>query len=149
MSSVDMTITASEQAGSGAATQRLLRWWRPMLGLALPLSLAVAWELAVRAGWSNGRLVPPPSVIGHTLWELAGSGERLWLHTRATLLRVVAGFGLGVAAGTLFGALAGYSALTRSLIDPTLQALLAPFPRSPGCRCSFYGSAFLRPPRSP
>jgi sulfonate transport system permease protein len=35
------------------------------------------------------------------------------------------GFGLGVAAGTLLGAIAGYSALTRTLVDPTLQALRA------------------------
>lgn len=48
---VDMTINSLRTAaGSGAATQRLLRWWRPMLGLALPLSPVVAWELAVRAG---------------------------------------------------------------------------------------------------
>jgi sulfonate transport system permease protein len=125
MSSVDMTISVAGKAEAAeAGTQRRSRLWRPLLGLALPLVLAVAWEIAVRLGWSDGRLVPPPSVIGATLWELARTGE-LWLHTRATLLRVAAGFGLGVAAGTLFGAIAGYSALTRTLIDPTLQALRA------------------------
>ena len=30
------------------------------LGLLLPVALAVVWEMAVRFGWSNGRLVPPP-----------------------------------------------------------------------------------------
>jgi sulfonate transport system permease protein len=126
MSSVDMTISAGAKAddAEGASPQFWLRWWRPLLGLALPLTLAFAWEIAVRLGWSDGRLVPPPSVIGQNLWELARTGE-LWQHTRATLLRVVAGFGLGVAAGTLLGAIAGYSALTRTLVDPTLQALRA------------------------
>ena len=46
-------------------------------------------------------------------------------HAAATLSRVAAGFGLGVVAGTLLGAIAGYSALARRLLDPTLQALRA------------------------
>lgn len=126
MSILDMTISAARGSGQddSAIPQRRARYWRPLLGLALPVALAIAWEVAVRLGWSDGRLVPPPSVIGSTLWELAASGE-LWQHTRATLVRVAAGFGLGVAAGTLLGAIAGYSALTRTLIDPTLQALRA------------------------
>jgi sulfonate transport system permease protein len=123
MSLLDMTISAAGNT-TEVTPQRGSRLWRPLLGLALPLALAIAWEIAVRLGCSDGRLVPPPSVIGQNLWELARTGE-LWLHTRATLLRVAAGFGIGVAAGTLFGAIAGYSALTRSLIDPTLQALRA------------------------
>jgi len=78
----------------------------------------------VRAGFSNGRLMPPPSIILQTLYDLAQSGE-LWRHSVATVLRVAVGFGIGVVAGTLLGALAGYSALTRRLLDPTLQALRA------------------------
>ena len=126
MSSFEMTVSTAPHADEAVPTARplWLRLWRPALGLALPLALAAAWEFAVRMGWSDGRLVPPPSVIGATLWELARTGE-LWTHTKATLLRVVLGFGLGVAAGTLLGAIAGYSALTRSLVDPTLQALRA------------------------
>ena len=122
MSSFEMTISAASDADESAPKRS--RSWLPLLGLVLPVALAVAWEIAVRIGWSDGRLVPPPSVIGTTLWELAVSGE-LWQHTRATLLRVAAGFGLGVVAGTLLGAISGYSALTRRLLDPTLQALRA------------------------
>jgi sulfonate transport system permease protein len=40
-----------------------------------------------------------------------------------TTQRVAAGFAIGVFAGTLIGAIAGYSALTRRMLDPTLQAL--------------------------
>ena len=75
-------------------------------------------------GFSNGRLVPPPSVVWNTLVELARTGE-LWIHVRATVGRVAAGFALGVIAGTLLGAVSGYSALSRRLLDPTLQALRA------------------------
>ncbi len=94
------------------------------LGLALPVGVAVLWEIAVRAGLSDGRLVPPPSRIFAEFSELARAGE-LQRHVVATLLRVAVGFGLGTVAGTLLGALAGYSALARRLLDPTLQGLRA------------------------
>jgi sulfonate transport system permease protein len=95
-----------------------------VLRLALPVGLALLWELAVRAGWSDGRLVPPPSRVFDTFADLWRSGE-LTRHVVATVMRVGAGFGLGVAAATLLGAVVGYSALGRSLLDPTLQALRA------------------------
>jgi sulfonate transport system permease protein len=103
---------------------RLARFARPGLGLLLPVVLAIGWELAVHFGFSNGRLVPPPSRIFATIVELAESGE-LARHIAATLSRVFAGFGLGVVAGTLLGAISGYWSLARRLLDPTVQALRA------------------------
>jgi len=107
-----------------AATAPWVRMLRPALGLLLPVGLAAAWEIAVRAGLSDGRLVPPPSRIFQEFEELARTGE-LYRHFMATLLRMIVGFGLGTLSGTLLGALAGYSSLTRRLIDPTLQGLRA------------------------
>ncbi len=102
----------------------LRRWVRPALGLLLPVGLALAWEIIVWRGWSNGRLVPPPSKVFATIMELANSGE-LARHITATLTRVAAGFGLGVIAGTTLGAVSGYWGLARRLLDPTVQALRA------------------------
>jgi sulfonate transport system permease protein len=96
----------------------------PALGLLLPALAAIGWELAVRLGWSTGRLVPPPSVIYETFVQLAHGGE-LQRHALATLTRVAAGFGAGVVAGTIAGAVTGYSSLLSRLLDPTLQALRA------------------------
>jgi sulfonate transport system permease protein len=125
MSVVHVTVTAEHQVPTRAhAADRLQRWARPALGLLLPVGAAALWELAVRAGLSDGRLVPPPTRIFDTLLDLAQTGE-LQRHTVATVLRVAAGFGLGVGAGTLLGAIAGYSGLARRLVDPTLQALRA------------------------
>ena len=107
------------QAAPKPGSARILR---PALGLLLPVALAVFWEIAVRMGLSNGRLVPPPSVIWNTFADLAATGE-LAQHAFATLWRVAWGFVFGVAAGTIFGAIVGYSALTHRLVDPTLQAL--------------------------
>jgi sulfonate transport system permease protein len=124
-----MTVELPAIAPAGATVSpapsgRLRRLARPALGLLLPIGLGLAWELVVWLGWSNGRLVPPPTRIFATIVELARSGE-LIRHIVATLTRVLAGFGLGVVAGTLLGAVAGYWGLARRLLDPTVQALRA------------------------
>jgi sulfonate transport system permease protein len=121
-----MTITAERvsflrRKVVGARSSRLTRL---ALGLLLPVGLALIWEIVVRLGLANGRLVPPPSVVYETLADLARTGE-LQRHVSATLLRVAAGFALGTVAGTLLGAVAGYSGIVRGLVDPTLQGLRA------------------------
>jgi sulfonate transport system permease protein len=129
MSSVDMSVEAkrveapagpvrARRADASAGVRRFV------IGLAIPVGLAVAWEIAVRAGLSDGRLVPPPSRIAQEFARLWQNGD-LVRHTITTLVRVAIGFGLGAAAGTLFGALAGYSSLARRLMDPALQGLRA------------------------
>lgn len=113
-------IAAPDARASRVDDRRSQAW----LGLVLPLAAALAWELAVRAGLSDGRLVPPPSRVLETLVELWRSGD-LGRGVVATLSRVALGFGLGVGAGTVAGAVAGYWATARTLLDPTLQALRA------------------------
>src|ERR1700750_476141 len=125
MSLVSMTIAAENSpADEKLRKPALARFARPALGLIVPLVLALSWELAVRTGLSNGRLVPPPSVVYATFADLAASGD-LQRHTLATLTRVAAGFGLGVAVGTVLGAITGYSSFVFRLLHPTLQALRA------------------------
>jgi sulfonate transport system permease protein len=126
MSVVGMSIVA-EGAPAGAQRAAAKRWTRlarPALGLVLPVALAAAWEFIVRMGWASGRLAPPPSVIFAEFVDLARTGD-LQSNTLVTLARVAAGFGIGVVAATILGAAAGYSPLTRRLLDPSLQALRA------------------------
>src|SRR5580692_9643732 len=120
------TVAATEPdlTTSPTPTARLRGYARPLLGLLLPLGVALAWEIIVWRGLSSGRLVPPPSKVFTTIWELARSGE-LTLHVTATMTRVLAGFGLGVISGTVLGAISGYWGLARRLLDPTVQALRA------------------------
>src|SRR6516225_10345990 len=125
MSAVSMAVTVEGAAvGQRPASASLGRWLRPALGLVLPVALAAFWEFAVRMGWSNGRLVPPPSVIWNTFADLAASGE-LAQHALDTLWRVAWGFVFGAIAGTIVGALTGYSMLAYRLLDPTVQGLRA------------------------
>jgi sulfonate transport system permease protein len=93
-----------------------------LLGILLPITLAASWEVAVATGFAQGRLMPPPSRLFKTLYNLAITGE-LWLHIGATLARVAAGFALGTIAGTIVGAVAGASRLAKDVVDPTLQGL--------------------------
>jgi sulfonate transport system permease protein len=115
----------------GSADQRPLAdarsgWRRSgvLAGLIVPVALALGWEAAVRLGFAEGRLMPPPSRIALTLYGLAKTGE-LWAHAWATLWRVVVGFAIGAAGGIAVGALTGASATARRLLDPTLHALRA------------------------
>jgi sulfonate transport system permease protein len=125
MSLGSVTVTAERPvAATQSSSDRLTRWARPALGLFLPVGAALLWELAVRLGLSDGRLLPPPSRIFQEFVDLARTGE-LQRHVYTTLLRVGAGFALGTVAGTVLGALSGYSWLMRRLLDPTLQALRA------------------------
>ncbi len=125
MSLVPMTLTAEPAAAvQNQRKSRAGRWARPLLGLLVPLVLAVGWETAVHFHLSDGRLLPPPSRIYQEFAELAQTGE-LQRHAIATLLRMAAGFSLGVVSGTLLGALTGYSSLMRGLLDPSLQGLRA------------------------
>lgn len=122
----DDAALASEASGvpvaprPGGMLARSTGW----LGLVLPVGLAILWEVAVRAGWASGRLMPPPSRIADALARLAVGGD-LATHVWATGWRIAVGFGCGAAAGILLGALSGASALLRGILDPTLQALRA------------------------
>jgi len=112
--------------GTKSASLPVRRWLRLpdglLIGLVLPVALALFWEAAVRFGLAQGRLLPPPSRILDTFIGLAQAGT-LWQHALATIARVVVGFALGTVAGTLLGAAAGYSGLLRRIVDPSLQGL--------------------------
>jgi sulfonate transport system permease protein len=115
---------AAALAAPSLAEKRRAFDGRILLGFFLPVAIALLWEAAVRLGFAQGRLVPPPSRILATLWALAETGE-LWTHVWTTLWRVLVGFVLGAAAGIVFGALSGSTETVRRLLDPTLQALRA------------------------
>jgi sulfonate transport system permease protein len=95
-----------------------------LTGLIIPVVLGVAWELAVWAGLASGRLMPPPSRLMHSAIALARSGE-LQVHVLATMGRVVIGFAIGAAAGTILGMVTGASGAARRLLDPSIQGIRA------------------------
>ncbi|MCM2398117.1 ABC transporter permease [Rhizobium sp. S95] len=120
---VEETLQPSAPATlSGGLATRLASKFA--VAVAVPVLGLLLWELAASAGWLNARLMPPPSRTFATLWFLTETGE-LYRHIAATTLRVLIGFAVGAAAATMAGALVGYFATLRRLLDPTLQALRA------------------------
>ena len=112
---------AAAQSTRGAASGGILAS-ASLLGLLLPVAVALIYEAAAPLGLVSTRLVPAPSSVLAALWDLALKGE-LWVHAKATLARVGLGFLFGTVAATVIGALTGYVPLARRLLDPTLQAL--------------------------
>ena len=99
----------------GGRTDRALR------GLLLPVVLLGFFELAANHGWVEARLLPPPSEIANTLWQLAQDG--LWKHIGSSVARVGAGFLIGSVLCLVIAVLVGLSRSFEDLVDPTFQAL--------------------------
>ena len=86
-------------AEAGARPAGALRAGLEWLGRYYSVLLLLAlWELTARSGWVNPRIFPSFATILDALWALARSGA-LWVHTEATLVRVLAGFGLASVIG--------------------------------------------------
>src|SRR5450830_902890 len=100
-------VAATRRDGAAVLGLRI----RPAVlrGVAIPLALLALLEIAGRAGWVPGYLMPMPSDLLLTLLELAEGP--LWKHIIASSLRVAAGFGIGTLLALVFGAWVGLSTL--------------------------------------
>ncbi len=92
------------------------------MGLILPLAGILLWQALSSLGVISPVNLPAPVTIAVTVYQLLRGGD-LAVHLGVTLLRVLAGFAIGAAAGTLAGALTGYFPRFRKLVAPLLQAL--------------------------
>ncbi len=105
-----------------------LHLWNPIFqaswgrGLIVPTILLLLWEVMARVGILTPNLLPAPSAVIATIWNLAKTGDLL-RHIGITFYRILWGFTIGVAFATFFGVMTGYSRLIRDLLDPLLQSL--------------------------
>jgi len=90
----------------------------------LPCAVLLAWQIGSAAGWANRALFPPPSELARAAARMIASGE-LAANAGATLLRTVAGFSLGSAAGLMLGLSMGGFPGVRRTFDPVVSALNA------------------------
>ncbi|TBW35530.1 ABC transporter permease [Siculibacillus lacustris] len=104
----------------------LPRRWRGVgragTGLIVPALGIAVWQAVASAGLVDPTLLPTPTRVIGELGRLALSGE-LVRHLGISLQRVVLGFLGGTGIAVVVGALTGYSARWRALLDPALQAL--------------------------
>ncbi|AZB73281.1 ABC transporter permease [Synechococcus elongatus] len=100
----------------------VLKRFPQLQGLVIPAFILVAWESAAQLGWVAPNLLPAPSTVLSTIWELASKGE-LWQHIGITLYRVFLGFLVGAISATILGRLTGYSKIVHAFLDPLIQSL--------------------------
>lgn len=93
-----------------------------LLAVGAPLALIALWETVVRAGILDARFFPPPSLVLAALWRLVADGS-MAQHTGASVVRVLAGFAIGGAAGLAAGLLLGTVRPLRVALEPTISAL--------------------------
>ena len=91
------------------------------------LAAAACWILVWQAAaWAVGSdlLLPSPVVTAKALISLAGTAV-FWKSCALTLLRVFAGFLLGILAGTALGVITAVSGLVKVLLDPLRSVVKA------------------------
>lgn len=91
------------------------------LKLAAALCWLLIWFIASRAVGSE-LLLPSPAATLTRLWELARQGD-FWLAVLQSLLRIVAGCALGIAAGSVLGVLTAVSRVLYELFMPLLTVV--------------------------
>lgn len=94
----------------------------PFTGLIVPVCLIAVWEWLCRIGVFAPWQLPAPSYVLGTVAELFSSGE-LYVHSWASIRRVLTGFGIGGGLGALVGYSVGISRTFEKLVDTTLQAI--------------------------
>jgi sulfonate transport system permease protein len=99
-----------------------LRQAAPLLGLAVPLALLLAWYVMTAAHWVPEQILPAPITVLAAFAALVRSGD-LQHNLAVSLGRVAEGFGAGTLAGLLFGAGMGFSDRFSRLARPTFLVI--------------------------
>jgi sulfonate transport system permease protein len=96
-----------------------LRDW--LLGWPLPLTVLAVWALAAHFEWVAPQVLPAPEAVALTFKDSLLSGE-LWANLQISLLRVLAGFSVGLVGGLALGVAMGLSPTFKDYVYPTFKA---------------------------
>jgi sulfonate transport system permease protein len=91
------------------------------LAWVVPLLLLTLWYAAARNAWVAPQVLPAPATVAHTFADLLRSGE-LFDNLKISLLRVLAGFAVGLAAGLSLGVAMGLSPTFKDYVYPFFKA---------------------------
>ncbi|WP_405771792.1 ABC transporter permease [Streptomyces sp. NBC_00080] len=124
------TATSSAESKTEVKTTRTASVgnsaWR---GTALVVVLRIAVIALALVLWQlmSGPVLPEyavskPTDVSHALWRLLGSSTG-WTDIRTTAFEIVAGFGIGVAIGTVMGLVLGSVPLAGRVFEPLIAAV--------------------------
>lgn len=106
-------------------------FWRKYQGMissiGSPILLLVLWEIGARTGFLDARILPPPTAVAVTIWDMI-ENEQLLQQTGVTALRFLVGMIVGTVPGILLGLTMGLFRPVRVALNP-LVAILYPVPR--------------------
>ncbi|MEU9157570.1 ABC transporter permease [Streptomyces sp. NPDC048417] len=113
---VKATRTASVRSGAWRGTALVV-----VLRIAVIALTLVLWQVM------SGPVLPEyavskPTDVSHALWKLLGSSTG-WTDIRTTAFEIVAGFGIGVAIGTVMGLVLGSVPLAGRVFEPLIAAV--------------------------
>ncbi len=95
---------------------------RIVLPLIVPILVLVAWEAATLSGSLPVQILPPPSLVASTFYDLLRDGE-IAANLKISLWRIACGFVIGSTAGLVFGAAMGMSRAVEDYCGPLFRAL--------------------------
>lgn len=98
-----------------------------IIGIASPIVLLLVWQLLGTFGVIDERFVPTPASIARTMYEMMVNGT-LWVHLKASFIRIGSGFVIGSIVGIALGVLMGLSRWLRAALDPIVAAIY-PIPK--------------------
>lgn len=121
--------TLSTPAVSVAATALRARGNLRRAGLAIiswatPALVLIVWEVLSRTGYIEPQVLPAPSRVAATAWEMMRDGS-LFLHLGYSLARATIGFAIGGSLGLALGILVGFSPLAEAVFDRSVQMVRA------------------------
>ncbi len=82
------------------------------------------WEILARLGELSPQVLPAPSKVAATAWQLVQDG-RLISDMGTSFLRAAAGFAIGGSIGFTLGTAVGFSRLAEALLDRSIQMVRA------------------------
>ncbi|NVH74190.1 ABC transporter permease subunit [Paraburkholderia sp. JPY432] len=112
-----VTSTRLSAAVSKGTLYKRISWIVPALVLVL-------WQVAALIGVISPQVLPAPSSVAKTAFDLARNGD-LFVHLGVSLLRAATGFAIGGTIGLALGILVGFSPLAQALLDRSIQMVRA------------------------
>ncbi|WP_436897835.1 ABC transporter permease [Acinetobacter gyllenbergii] len=114
----DFLAQQSAQINKKRLSPNLIRWLKALL---LPTLLLILCELLVRNGDIEAYLLPAPSSLWQSFWDLAQTD--LLQHIYISTWRVLIGFAIGSGLALIFAIWVGLSKEVEAYLEPSFSAL--------------------------